>query len=54
MKRLKTDLLLLPTKLIEKTPDLRNAKEHYVINIRKKKSKISKAIRNNYSATKNI
>ena len=29
MKRLKKDLLLLANKLIEKIPDLPNAKEHY-------------------------
>ena len=40
MKLLKRkDLLLLATKLIEKTPDPRNAKEHYQSFMRKKKTK---------------
>ena len=46
VKRLKKkkDLLLIANKLIEKTPDPRNAKEHYQSFIRKK---ISKTVRNN-------
>ena len=39
MKRLKKRLLLLANKLIEKTPDPRNAKEHYQSFIRKKSEK---------------
>ena len=35
----KTDLLLLTTKLIEKIPNPRNAKEHYQSFIRKKNTK---------------
>ena len=55
MKRLKKkDLLLLVNKLKEKIPDSRNAKEHYQSFIRKKKKKISKTIKNNYSLTKNF
>ena len=54
MKRLKRkDLLFLATKLTEKTPDPRNAKKQYQSFIRKK-NKINKAIKNNYSATKNF
>ena len=55
MKRLKKkDLLLLVNKLKEKIPDSRNAKEHYQSIIRKKKNKISKTIKNNYSLTKSF
>ena len=53
IKRLKKKyLLLLASKLIEKTPGPCNAKEHYQSFIRKKK--ITKTIRNNYLSTKNF
>ena len=49
VKRLeRKDLLLLANKLIEKIPYLRNPKKHYQSFLRKKSSKISKTIRNNY------
>ena len=55
MKRLKRkDLSLLETKLIEKIADLNNAEEHYQIIFKKEKHKISKTIKNNYSATINF
>ena len=40
------------TKLTEKIPDPRNAKKHYELFIKKKK--ISKTIKNNYSAAKPV
>ena len=46
--------MLLATKLTEKIPDPRNAKEHYQSYIRKKKHKINKTIKNNYSGNKNF
>ena len=55
VKRLeRKDLLLLANKLIEKIPYLRNPKKHYQSFLRKKSSKISKTIKNNYLSTKNI
>ena len=39
MKRLKKKFVLLATKLTEKIPDSRNAKEHYQLFIRKKNTK---------------
>ena len=55
MKRLnKKDLLLLANKLIEKTPDPRNAKKHYQSFIRKTPHKINKTIKDNYLSTKNF
>ena len=48
----KKDLLLLRNELIEKMPDLGNAKEHYQSFTRKKSRKSRKKIRNNYISTK--
>ena len=53
MKHLKkNDLLLLANKLIEKLPDLCNAKERKCY--KKQKHKINKTIRNDYLSTKNF
>ena len=48
------DLKLFATKLTERIPDLSNANKQYQQISEKVKHKINKAIKNNYSATKNF
>ena len=52
MKRLKKDLLLLAAKLIEKIAYSSNGNEYYNSYLKRKKYKIGKTMKNNYSATK--
>ena len=49
----KKNLLLPATKLIDKIADSTNAKEYYNSYFKRKKYKIGKAVKSNYSATKN-
>ena len=50
----KKGLQFFVIKLTEKISHSCNAKEHYQSVIRKKNTKISRTVRNNYSATKNL
>ena len=45
-------LILFVTKLIEKTPDASHAKKYLNFHFHEKMHKISKTIKNSYSATK--
>ena len=55
MKHQKTKgMLLFATKLTEKSTNASNAKEYHKFYLQRKKHKIGKTIKNNYSATKNL